>query len=76
MAEFFSNLYQFDELIRWGGYTVLVAIVFAETGLLAGFFLPGDSLLVTAGLLAGADGVLNVWVLIALLSSMPPLYHP
>lgn len=66
--EFFSNLYQVDELIRWGGYAVLVAIVFAETGLLAGFFLPGDSLLVTAGLLAAADGVLNVWVLIALLS--------
>ncbi len=68
MVEFFSNLYHFDELIRWGGYTILVAIVFAETGLLAGFFLPGDSLLVTAGLLAAADGVLNVWVLIALLS--------
>ena len=66
--EFFSQLYQFDELIRWGGYTVLVAIVFAETGLLAGFFLPGDSLLVTAGLLAAADGVLNMWVLVGLLS--------
>jgi membrane-associated protein len=36
-------------IIQWGGLTVLVAIVFAETGLLAGFFLPGDSLLVTAG---------------------------
>ena len=66
--EFFSNLYQLDELIRWGGYTVLVAIVFAETGLLAGFFLPGDSLLVTAGLIVAADGVLNIWVLVALLS--------
>jgi len=50
VKEFLTTLYQFDELIRWGGYTVLVAIVFAETGLLAGFFLPGDSLLVTAGL--------------------------
>jgi membrane-associated protein len=55
------------ELIRWGGYTVLVAIVFAETGLLAGFFLPGDSLLVTAGLLASTDGILNIWALIGLL---------
>ena len=63
----FHRLYQFDALIRWGGYTVLLAIVFAETGLLAGFFLPGDSLLVTAGLLA-AGGVLNVWWLIAALS--------
>ena len=67
IAQFFSHLYQFDELIRWGGYAVLVVIVFAETGLLAGFFLPGDSLLVTAGLLAAVDGVLNVWLLNAFL---------
>jgi membrane-associated protein len=69
LVEFFSKLYQFDELIRWGGYTALTIIVFAETGLLAGFFLPGDSLLVTAGLLAAADGVLNVWALAGLLSA-------
>ena len=37
--------YSLDSLIRWGGYGVLFAIVFAETGLLVGFFLPGDSLL-------------------------------
>jgi membrane-associated protein len=53
-------------LIAWGGLTVLVAIVFAETGLLAGFFLPGDSLLVTAGVVcAGAfPGLppLNIWL--------------
>jgi membrane-associated protein len=69
LGEFFSHLYRFDELIRWGGYAVLVAIVFAETGLLAGFFLPGDSLLVTAGLLASTEGLLNVWWLILLLSA-------
>ncbi|MBI3826231.1 MAG: VTT domain-containing protein [Candidatus Rokubacteria bacterium] len=57
---------QFDDLVRWGGYTVLTAIVFAETGLLIGFFLPGDSLLITAGLVAAA-GALNVWLLMALL---------
>ena len=67
LLELLHRLYHFDALIRWGGYTVLIAIVFAETGLLAGFFLPGDSLLVTAGLLA-AGGVLNVWWLIAALS--------
>lgn len=67
LHEFFSRLYQFDELIRWGGYTALIVIVFAETGLLAGFFLPGDSLLVTAGLVAAVDGVLNIWVLNAVL---------
>ena len=68
LSELWSNLYRFDELIRWGGYTVLVAIVFAETGLLAGFFLPGDSLLVTAGLVASGGGVLNICLLIVLLS--------
>lgn len=68
LKEFLSALYQFDALIRWGGYTVLVAIVFAETGLLAGFFLPGDSLLVTAGLLAAGEGTVNIWLLIVLLS--------
>jgi membrane protein YqaA with SNARE-associated domain len=36
----------------WGGYVGLTAIIFAETGLLVGFFLPGDSLIVTAGLLS------------------------
>ncbi len=63
-----NNLYSLEELIRWGGYALLAAIVFAETGLLAGFFLPGDSLLVTAGLIASLDGTLNPWVLTALLS--------
>lgn len=68
LGEFFSRLRHFEELIRWGGYTVLFVIVFSETGLLAGFFLPGDSLLVTAGVLCAADGVLNVGWLVALLS--------
>lgn len=68
LQQFFSNLYRFDELIRWGGYSVLVIIVFSETGLLAGFFLPGDSLLVTAGLLAAVEGTLNIWFLNLLLS--------
>ncbi len=56
-----------QEAIRWGGYAVLFAIVFTETGLLVGLFLPGDSLLVIAGLVAAAGG-LNVWALMALLS--------
>jgi len=49
-----------DALIQWGGYILLVGIVFAETGLLVGLFLPGDSLLITAGLLASA-GKLDIW---------------
>ena len=43
----------------WWGYALLFAIVFAETGLLVGFFLPGDSLLFTVGVVAGA-GDLNI----------------
>ena len=54
------------ELVRWGGYIALVAIVFTETGLLVGFFLPGDSLLITAGLVAAAGG-LDIWLLNGLL---------
>lgn len=41
-------------LSGWLGYAALIAIVFAETGLLVGFFLPGDSLLFTVGVVAGA----------------------
>src|SRR5579883_2891928 len=48
-----------EEIIRAIGYTGLFAILFAETGLLVGFFLPGDTLLITAGLLA-ARGHLHI----------------
>jgi membrane-associated protein len=57
---------RFDDLVRSGGYAVLAAIVFTETGLLIGFFLPGDSLLITAGVVA-ATGALNIWWLNLLL---------
>jgi membrane-associated protein len=56
---FFSTVYNVPELIRVGGLLGLIAIVFAETGLLVGFFLPGDSLLITAGLFA-ARGDLDI----------------
>jgi membrane-associated protein len=46
-------------LAGWLGYAFLFAIVFSETGLLVGFFLPGDSLLFTVGVVAGA-GDLNI----------------
>jgi membrane-associated protein len=56
------------EIIRWGGLGVLIAIVFAETGLLIGFFLPGDSLLVTAGFVAATTEVLDLTTLLITLS--------
>jgi membrane-associated protein len=61
-----TGRHSLDDLVRWGGYVVLTVIVFTETGLLVGFFLPGDSLLITAGLVAAA-GHLNIWWLNALL---------
>jgi len=62
IQEFFRTIYNVPELIRLGGMAGLVFIIFAETGLMVGFFLPGDSLLVTAGLFA-ARGDLNIAVL-------------
>lgn len=50
------------EIIQWGGLLALIIIVYVETGLFIGFLLPGDSLLVTAGLFA-AKGELNIIVL-------------
>jgi len=40
-------------LAGWAGYAVLFAVVYSETGLLVGFFLPGDSFLFTIGVVAG-----------------------
>jgi membrane-associated protein len=49
-----AQLYNVRGLVEWGGTLLVCVIVFAETGLFVGFFLPGDSLLVTAGVFAGA----------------------
>jgi membrane-associated protein len=61
LLDLLHNLRDVRAIIAWGGYVGLTAIIFAETGLLIGFFLPGDSLLVTAGLLSATTGVFNVW---------------
>lgn len=50
-------------LIKGAGYAGIFGIVFAESGLLLGFFLPGDSLLFTAGFLA-SQGFFKIWLLI------------
>ena len=68
IAELFPQLPTLEQIVVWGGYVGLCAIIFSETGLLIGFFLPGDSLLVTAGLYAAATGSLNVTLLIPLLT--------
>jgi len=60
--DLFHRIYDVESLVRVGGLLALTAIVFTETGLLVGFFLPGDSLLVTAGIFA-ATGDLDLWTL-------------
>ena len=57
------TLYDVQGLIQWGGPTLVCIIVFIETGFFVGFFLPGDSLLVTAGVFAAADVIPLHWLL-------------
>jgi membrane-associated protein len=52
LLDLFHKLRDLDALVAWAGLFGLAAIIFTETGLFFGFFLPGDSLLVTAGLLS------------------------
>ncbi|MBI5085028.1 MAG: VTT domain-containing protein [Acidobacteria bacterium] len=74
LKEFIYTLTHPEPLIRllttvftgWWGYLLLFGIVFSETGLLVGFFLPGDSLLFTVGVVAGA-GKLDLWTIIVTL---------
>jgi membrane-associated protein len=68
IVDLFHRLHNLTELVQWAGIFGLAAIIFSETGLLVGVFLPGDSLLVTAGLLA-ARGYLNVYALAPLLTA-------
>ena len=68
IAEIIYQFKHLDQLVVSAGYAGLFAIVFAETGLLAGFFLPGDSLLVTAGLMA-SQGILDISLLNLILAA-------
>ncbi len=66
LLDLFHKIYDVQGIVRWGGLFALVAIIFSETGLLVGFFLPGDSLLVTAGLfctsaIPGEAPLLNIF---------------
>jgi membrane-associated protein len=69
LLEWLHRIRDVRAIIAWGGYVGLTGIIFAETGLLIGFFLPGDSLIVTAGLLAATTGVFNVYLLGLLLTA-------
>lgn len=70
VKELINPKYIIDTLLAQGGmyvYIGLFLIVFAETGLAIGFFLPGDSLLIVAGVIAAADARLNVFLLMLVL---------
>ncbi|MEJ0032911.1 MAG: hypothetical protein WDO15_22225 [Bacteroidota bacterium] len=63
----FLDVFSPEEIIRFGGISILLIIVFCETGIFFGFFLPGDSLLFTAGLLTNHKIIdVPVWQLILL----------
>lgn len=66
--DLFHKIYDVEAIVRVGGLATLAAIVFTETGLFIGFFLPGDSLLVTAGIFA-ARGDLDIATLNLCLSA-------
>ena len=66
LMDLFHRIYDVKGIVEWGGLLALVVIIFSETGLLVGFFLPGDSLLVTAGIYCnpmhpGEAPLLNIW---------------
>jgi Uncharacterized membrane-associated protein len=74
ILDFIKTLYNAERLIQflssvmttWMGYAVIAGVIFSETGLLLGFFLPGDSFLFTVGVVTGAAN-LNVAVIIVML---------
>ena len=67
----FLEFFNPQNIIQYGGLALLLFVIFAETGLFFGFFLPGDSLLFVAGLLSTSKyidqpvGILIVLLVIA-----------
>jgi membrane-associated protein len=78
LAEFLRTLTTPERLIHlittvltgWLGYGLLFSVIFAETGLLTGFFLPGDSLLFTVGVVVGAGELNLVAINLALMAAV------
>jgi membrane-associated protein len=64
IRQLLHSIYDVEGLIRAGGPLLICIIVFIETGLFVGFFLPGDSLLVTAGVFAAAGTIPLRWLLL------------
>lgn len=64
IRQFLHSVYDVEGLIRGGGPLLVCIVVFIETGFFVGFFLPGDSLLVTAGVFAAAGTIPLRWLLV------------
>jgi membrane-associated protein len=64
IRQLLHSIYDVEGLVRAGGPLLVCIVVFVETGLFVGFFLPGDSLLVTAGVFAAAGSIPLRWLLI------------
>ena len=56
IQELLRTIYDVEGIIQWGGTLLVCTIVFVETGLFVGFFLPGDSLLFALGALSATPG--------------------
>jgi membrane-associated protein len=69
MEEFYGFLKELvnpESIIKYGGVSLLLFVVFAETGLFVGFFLPGDSLMFTAGLLC-STGIIDMHIVVLII---------
>jgi len=68
--EFIKELTNPESIIRYGGIALLIFVIFAETGLMIGFFLPGDSLVFVAGLICGTEPHLMEISIVTLTASL------
>src|SRR5258706_5575506 len=69
VKELCHKLTDVETMVAVGGLSAMTAIIFAETGLMVGFFLPGDSLLVTAGVFAAQGKLSIVWLNVLLIAA-------